>query len=92
MRGAFQVEGFTLMIRATRGRSSRPNHMQSQFRNPKVARPVDFRRLPDEFHSVAKQGSSKTPFFRVPGRFWNDFGRFGEAKKEVKIDFGEVFF
>ena len=92
MRGAFQVADFTMMIRATRGRSSRPNHMQSQFRSPDIATPVDFRRLAGGLHSVAKQAPSKTPFFCVPGRFWCDFKRFGEAKKEVKIDFGEVFF
>ena len=61
--------------------------MLSHFRSP-----VDFRRVPREFHSVAKQASFETLFFRVPGRFWNDFARFWEAKMEVKIDFGEIFF
>ena len=66
--------------------------MQRHFRSPDIATPVDLRRLAGGFHSVAKQAPSKTPFFRVPGRFWSDVRRFGEAKKEVKIDFGEVFF
>ena len=66
--------------------------MQSHFRSPDIATPVDFRRLAGGFHSVAKQAPSKTPFFHVPGRFWSDFARFGEAQKEVKIDLGEGFF
>ena len=91
MRAAFQVAGLTLMIRATRGRSRRPNHMPSQIGGPKAMRPVSLRRLPGELHSVAKQGSFETPFFGVPGQLWSDFGRFGEANKEVKMHFGENF-
>ncbi len=65
--------------------------MRSQIGGPKVVPPVDFRRVAREFHNVAKQASFETLFFRVPGRFWNDFGRFWEAKMDVKIDFLEVF-
>ena len=54
--------------------------------------PVNFRRFPRESHSVAKQATFETPCFRVPGRFWSDFRRLGEAKMEVKIDFVEAFF
>ena len=92
MREAFQVEGLALMIRATRGRSRRPNHMRSQIGGPKAMWPVNLRRFAGELHSVAKQAPSKTPFFRVPGRFWSDLGRFGEVKTDVEIDFGMVLF
>ena len=53
--------------------------------------PVDFRRLAREFHSVAKPDAFKTPFIRVPGRFWSDLGRFWEVQMEVKIYFWEAF-
>ena len=80
------------MIRATRGRSRRPNHMPSLIGRPKAMTPVALRRLAGGAHSVAKQASSKTHFFCVPDRFWSDFERFWEAKMEVEIDFGDVFF
>ena len=53
----FQVEGLISMIRATRGRSRRPNHMRSQIGRPKAMAPVKLRRLASGFHSVAKQAS-----------------------------------
>ena len=56
----------SLMIRATRGRSRRPNHMPSLIGRPKATVPVDLRRLPGGAHSVAKQASSKTLFFLRP--------------------------
>ena len=79
------------MIRATRGRSRRPNHMRSHLDALQTTTSVDFRRFAGNLHSVAKQASSKPPFFRVPGRFWSDFGRFSEVEMEVKIDSAEVF-
>ena len=54
---AFQVEDLALMIRATRGRSRRPNHMHSHLDALQAMPPVDLRRLPSEVHSVAKQAS-----------------------------------
>ena len=53
--------------------------------------PVDLRRLPGDFHSVAKQASFQAQFFRVPERFWSDFGRLWEAKVDAKIDFWKLF-
>ena len=73
------------MIRATRGRSSRPNHMQSHSRSPKVAALVSLRRLASEFHSVAKQAS-----FYVA--FGKDFGGFRRPKWMPKLMLGPVFF
>ena len=91
MRGACQVADLTLMIRATRGRSRRPNHMRSTLDALQTPIPVDLRRLPRDFHSVAKPDAFKTPFVRVPGRFWRFLGRFWEVQKEVKIYFWETF-
>ena len=54
---AFQVEDLALMIRATRGRSRRPNHMHSHLDALQAMGPVNFRRGPSEFHSVAKRAS-----------------------------------
>ena len=46
---------------------------------------VNFRRLADDFHSVAKQAS-----FRVAFRI--DFGRFWRPKWTPKFDFRGIFF
>ena len=72
------------MIRATRGRSRRPNHMPSQIGGPKAMGPVDFRRLPGDFHSFAKQAS-----FSIA--FWSNFGGFGKPKSMPKFDFRAFF-
>ena len=79
MRGARQVADLTLMIRATRGRSRRPNHMRSLFDNPKAMGSVDLRRLPGGFHSVVKQAS-----FNIA--FGSNFGGFGKPKSMPKFD------
>ena len=79
------------MIRATRGRSRRPNHMRSTLDALQTPIPVSFRRLARDFHSVAKQASFEMPFVRVPIGFWGVFGRFWDSQVEVKIDFWEVF-
>ena len=96
MHGAFQVAGLALMIRATRGRSRRPNHMPSHLDGLQTMSSVNLRRFAGNFHSVAKQASSKPPFFRVPGRFWSDFGRFRRlkwrSKSILKRYFSDVFF
>ena len=62
----------------------RPNHMRSPLDALQTPTPVNFRRLPRDFHSVAKQASFKTSFCRVPDRFWSEFKRFGEAKTNQK--------
>ena len=89
---AFQVEDLALMIRATRGRSRRPNHMQSHSRSPKVASPVSLRRLPGDFHSVAKQAS----FYIALGvhfqGFWEVWGgQLGGENRFLRVFF-DVFF
>ena len=76
------------MIRATRGRSRRPNHMRSPLDALQTPTPVTFRRFPRDFHSVAKQASFETAFVRVPIRFWIDFGR---SKWKQKSIFGRFF-
>ena len=91
MRGACQVADLTLMIRATRGRSRRPNHMRSLLDALQTLRPVNFQRFPRELHSVAKQGSFEALFVRVPIGFWGVLGRFWEVQMKVKIDTREVF-
>ena len=79
------------MIRANKGKSRRPNHMRSPLDALQTPTPVDFRRFPRDFHSVAQQASFETPFVRVPSRFWIDLGRFWEVQMEVKIYSKEVF-
>ena len=72
---AFQVAGFTLRIRATRGRSterqrdreSRPNPLKDQGDSSKAPRPAGFGRGAGEVHGFAKQASLDIPFLRVPG-------------------------
>ena len=54
---AFQVEDLALMIRATRGRSRRPNHMHSHLDALQAMGPVSLRRLASEVHSAAKRVS-----------------------------------
>ena len=71
---AFQVEDLALMIRATRGRSSRPNHMPSLLDALQTLRPVDLRRLPRQFHSFAKRASLYTAFGTDFQGFWEVLG------------------
>ncbi len=81
MQEPFRVEGFTSMIRATRSRSSRPNHMHSHFGDPRVARPVNLRRGPRDLHGVAKRITFRTSFGTL-------FGSFSDPKttpKSMKI-------
>ena len=85
MRGACQAADLTLMIRATRGRSRRPNHMRSLFDNPKAMPSVDLRRLPGGFHSVVKQAS-----FNIA--FGSNFGGLGKPKSMPEFDFKAFFF
>ena len=68
---AFQVEDLALMIRVTRGRSRRPNHMHSHLDALQVMLPVNFRRGPQDFHSVAKQAA----FYIAFGAHFQGFGR-----------------
>ena len=84
MRRACQVADLTLMIKAPRSRSRRPNHMRSQIGGPKAMRPVDAQRFAGGFHSVAKQAS-----FSIA--FWSNFGGFGKPKSMPKFDFRAIF-
>ena len=89
---ACQVEDLALMIRATRGRSRRPNHMHSHLDALQAMGPVDFRRLASEAHSVAKQAS----FYRSIDRFMDGFrevlgGQLGGENRFFSVFF-DVFF
>jgi hypothetical protein len=89
---AFQVEDLALMIRATRGRSRRPNHMHSHLDALQAMGPVAFRRLPSEVHSVAKQAS----FYIALGVYFQGFwevwgGQLGGENRFLRIFF-DVFF
>ena len=59
--------------------------MPSQIGSPKVASPVGLRRVPRDFHSVAKQAS----FY---SRFGDNFGSQNELEKRPKIDVWLSFF
>ena len=59
--------------------------MQSQFRSPEVATPVDLRRLAGGFHSVAKQAS-----FNIA--FGVDLEGFGKPRWLLKFDVRALFF
>ena len=59
---AFQVEELALLIRATRGRSRRPNHMPSHLDGLQTMRPVALRRLVGKSQSVAQQASFNVAF------------------------------
>ena len=82
---AFQVVELALMIRATRGRSRRPNHMHSHLDALQAMTPVDLRRLARDFHSVAKQAS----FYIAVGAHFQGFWK---AKWLPKFDFRGFFF
>ena len=69
----------------------RPNHMPSHLDAIQTMVSVDLRRLPGEFHSVAKQASFNVASPSDFGGFGSDFGRFWEAKMEAKIDFLKLF-
>ena len=81
----------TLMIRATRGRSTRPNHTSNQIDSPKPPGLANFGRVAGEFHSVAKQASFRVALRSDFEGFWSDFERFWEAKMDAKINFWDVF-
>ena len=85
---AFQVEDLALMIRATRGRSRRPNHMHSHLDASQAMGPVGFRRVPSDFHSVAKQALFYIAFGLHFQGFWEVWG--GELGVENR--FLRVFF
>ena len=91
MREACQVADLTLMIRATRGRSRRPNHMRGLLDALQTPGPVDLRRLAGEVHSVVKQASFNIALGADFLKFRSDFSRFWEAKVDAKIDFWELF-
>ena len=76
---ALQVEELALMIRATRGRSRRANHMHSHLDALQAMGPVSLRRGPSDFHSVAKQAS----FYIALGAHFQGFWK---AKWLAKFD------
>ena len=89
---AFQVEDLALMIRATRGRSRRPNHMHSHLDALQAMTPVSLRRLASEVHSVAKQAS----FYIALGVYFQGFwevwgGQLGGENRFLRVFF-DVFF
>ena len=68
---AFRVEELTLRIRATRGRSSRPNPLKDPRDSRKAPSPANFGRFVGKLHSVAKQALFNIAFqseFEVFGR------------------------
>ena len=70
----------------------RPNHMRSPLDGLQTSTPVNLRRLPRGFHSVAKQASFNIALPRVFCGFGSNFGRFWEAKMDAEIDFPGIFF
>ena len=76
---------YFLRIRATRGRSSRPNPLKDQGDSRKAPSPANFARFLGEFHSVAKQASFCNAFGR-------DFGGLWKPKWMQKLMLGLVFF
>ena len=85
---AFQVEDLALMIRATRGRSRRPNHMHSHLDALQAMAPVSLRRGPSDFHSVAKQAS----FYIALGAHFQGFGEVWGGQLGMENRFLRVFF
>ena len=59
--------------------------MRSHLDGEQAMAPIDLRRLPGGFHSVAKQAS-----FSIA--FWSNFGGFGKPKSMPKFDFRAFFF
>ena len=65
-----------------------PSHLDALQRTSSV----NLRRAPGDLHSVAKRASFRVALRSDFKGFWSDFGRFGDAKMEAKIDFSDVFF
>ena len=59
--------------------------MRSHIGSPKAMAPVNFRRLPGDLHSVAKQAS-----FNIA--LWTHFNGFGRPKSMPKFDLRAFFF
>ena len=89
---AFQVEDLALMIRATRGRSRRPNHMCSHLDDLQAMGAVNFRRVASEVHSVAKQALFYIAFGVHFQGFWEVLGtQLGGENRFLRVFF-DVFF
>ena len=70
----------------------RPNHMRSQIGGPKAMRPVGFRRVPSEVHSVAKQALFYIAFGAHFQGFWEVWGgQLGVENRFLRVFF-DVFF
>ncbi len=80
---AVQVEDLALMIRATRGRSSRPNHMPSLLNALQTLPPL----ISDDLRASSIALRNELRFTSLLGPIFKDFGRFWEANLEGKIDF-----
>ena len=80
------------MIRATKGTSRRPNHMPSHLDALLTPAPVNLRRLPRGFHSVAKQASFETLYIRVQLGFGEVLGGQNGAPNRVFACFFAMFF
>ena len=91
-REAFQVEGLTVMIRATRGRSRRPNHMHSHLDALQAMGPVNLRRLASEVHSVAKQALFYIAFGAHFQGFWEVWGGQLGVENRFLMVFFDIFF
>ena len=72
-------------------RLRRPNHMRSHLDELQTTTSVDLRRVPGNFHSVAKQASFPVALWSDFSRFWSDFDKFWEAEMDAIIGFWEIF-
>ena len=80
------------MIRATRGRSRRPNHMHSHLDALQAMGPVNLRRLASEVHSVAKQALFYIAFGAHFQGFWEVWGgQLGVENRFLRVFF-DIFF
>ena len=71
---------------------SRPNHMPSHLDALQTPTPVNLRRFPCDFHSVAKQASFRIAFWRDFNRFWEGFGGQNGARNRILGGFFALFF
>ena len=69
----------------------RPNHMPSRMDALQTMGSVDLRRLPNSFHSVAKQTSFETQYFSIFWRFLSPSPPKMEPKSSPKSNFWHFF-
>ena len=85
---AFQVEDLALMIRATSGRSRRPNHMHSHLDALQAMGPVALRQGVSRVHSVTKQAS----FYIALGLLFGWILNSSELDFELFLSLQSLFF